>query len=245
MIRTCVLLMLFAGTVAFVAVGQEQFQSDVITAAGGNITMTFLGHGSVMLAQAGKTIYVDPVRRYADFTQLPKADLILITHEHGDHLDSVAIATLRKETTAILLTQQCARFVPGSSVMRNGENRSILEFGIEAVPAYNIVHMRSAGNPFHPKGAGNGYIVTIGGKRIYFAGDTENIPEMSNFGAIDYAFLPMNLPYTMTSAMVAEAAIRMKPKVLYPYHFGTTDTNKLVELLASEQTIEVRIRNLK
>ena len=129
--------------------------------------------------------------------------------------------------------------------MKNGENRSILEFGIEAVPAYNIVHMRSAGNPFHPKGAGNGYIVTIGGKRIYFAGDTENIPEMSDFGTIDYAFLPMNLPYTMTPEMVAEAAKRIKPNVLYPYHFGNTDTNKLVELLASVPTIEVRIRNLK
>jgi L-ascorbate metabolism protein UlaG (beta-lactamase superfamily) len=135
--------------------------------------------------------------------------------------------------------------VAGAEVLRNGDARTVEGVTIQAVPAYNIVNMRSPGNPFHPKGSGNGYVLTIGGLRIYIAGDTENIPEMSNLGAIDCAFLPMNLPYTMTPAMVTEAAKRIKPKILYPYHFGNTDTNKLLNLLSDQQDTEIRVRNMK
>lgn len=224
---------------------QRTHQFDRFSAAGGDVSVTFLGHGSVMLEQGGNSIYVDPVSRYADFTQLPKADIILITHEHGDHFDSLAIATLRKETTSILLTPPCLPFVPGGEVIRNGENRVVKGVRIEAVPAYNIVHMRSAGRPFHPKGEGNGYVVSIGGLRIYFAGDTENIPEMSNLGNIDYAFLPMNLPYTMTPDMAVEAARRIKPRVLYPYHFGNTDTTLILSKFSGERNMELRLRKMK
>lgn len=245
MYRLVLSLLLLVTTATFLAVGQQQFESDVITAAGGDITMTFLGHGSVMLAQAGKTIYVDPVCRYADFNQLPKADIILVTHEHGDHLDSIAIEMLRKPTTSILLTQACLPFVPGGDVIGNDANRTVQGIGIEAVPAYNIVHKRSGERPFHPKGVGNGYVLTIGGVRIYFAGDTEDIPEMARINRIDYAFLPMNVPYTMTPAMVVAAARRINPKVLYPYHFGNTDTAILLDLMKNDRNTEVRIRNLK
>jgi len=243
--RTCVLLVVLVSLAAGRAAGQQQFESDVVTATGGDITMTFLGHGSVMLAQAGKTIYIDPVCRYADFNQLPKADLILVTHEHGDHLDSIAIEMLRKPETSILLTQACLRYVPGGQVVANGDNRTVQGIGIEAVPAYNIVHKRSREIPFHPKGVGNGYVLTIGGVRIYFAGDTENIPEMARINRIDYAFLPMNVPYTMTPEMVVAAARRINPKVLYPYHFGNTDTDKLLDLMKNDKNTEVRIRSLK
>lgn len=243
--RTCALLLVLVILAASISLGQQQFQSDVITAAGGDITMTFLGHGSVMLAQAGKTIYIDPVGRYADFSQLPKADLILVTHEHGDHLDSIAIAMIRKPSTSILLTQACLPLVPGGQVMGNGDNRTVQGIGIEAVPAYNIVHKRSREIPFHPKGVGNGYVLTIGGLRIYFAGDTEDIPEMSRINRLDYAFLPMNVPYTMTPEMVVAAVRRLNPKVLYPYHFGNTDTAKLLDLMKNDRNTEVRIRNLK
>jgi L-ascorbate metabolism protein UlaG (beta-lactamase superfamily) len=129
--------------------------------------------------------------------------------------------------------------------MKNGDKKTIHGLVIEAVPAYNIKHMRSGNTPFHPKGAGNGYILTFGDKRIYVAGDTENTPEMKALKNIDVAFLPMNLPYTMTPEMVADAARAFKPKVLYPYHFGNTDTSQLVELLKDTPEIEVRIRNLK
>ena len=128
--------------------------------------------------------------------------------------------------------------------MKAGDRQEINNIIIEAVPAYNIVNERAPGQPFHPKGAGIGYILTIGGKRFYIAGDTENTPEMKALKNIDVAFLPMNLPYTMTPEMVADAARAFKPKILYPYHFGDTNTDELVKLLKI-QDIEVRIRNLK
>ena len=128
--------------------------------------------------------------------------------------------------------------------MANGDKTNIKGIGIEAVPAYNIKHERSPGNPFHPKGNGNGYILDIGGKRIYVAGDTENIPEMKEFRDIDIAFLPMNLPYTMSPEMAADAALMIKPDILYPYHFGSTNTDELVELLKGTG-IDVRIRELQ
>ena len=128
--------------------------------------------------------------------------------------------------------------------MRNGESATVAGFDVEAVPAYNIVNMRSEGMPYHPKGNGNGYVITFGDIRVYVAGDTEDTPEMRALQDIDVAFLPMNLPYTMTPAMVADAAKAFRPRILYPYHFGDTDTNELVQLLAGEEGIEVRVRDL-
>jgi len=128
--------------------------------------------------------------------------------------------------------------------MRSGETKTVMEFRIEAVPAYNIQNKRPDGKPFHPKGVGNGYIITFGDKRAYVAGDTENTPEMKALRNIDIAFLPMNLPYTMTPEMVADAARAFKPKILYPYHYGNTDVKKLDPLLKGSG-IEVRIRSMK
>jgi L-ascorbate metabolism protein UlaG (beta-lactamase superfamily) len=134
--------------------------------------------------------------------------------------------------------------VEGGVVMNNGDVHTVRGLEIEAVPAYNRVHKRPDGRPFHPKGAGNGYVITFGDVRVYVAGDTEDIPEMSELRDIDVAFLPMNLPYTMTPEMVAAAARVIRPKVLYPYHYGDTDTQRLVSLLGSEPDIEVRVRDL-
>jgi L-ascorbate metabolism protein UlaG (beta-lactamase superfamily) len=225
--------------------GQAKYEMDTLKTPNGNVVISFLGHGSVMFEFKGKAIYVDPVSRYADFSKMPKADLILVTHEHGDHLDSAAIEGCRTEKTKILVCAACLPKARGGIVMKNGETQTIDGIKIEAVPAYNIVHVRSEGVPFHAKGSGNGYIVTLGGKRIYTAGDTENVPEMSQLGAIDAAFLPMNLPYTMTPEMVAEAAKRIQPKILYPYHFGKTDPSLLVSLLKDEKGIEIRIRKMQ
>ena len=129
--------------------------------------------------------------------------------------------------------------------MKNGDVETVGGLTIEAVPAYNLVHMRSPGVPFHPQGIGNGYVITFGDKRVYVAGDTENIPEMKNLKNIDYAFLPMNLPYTMTAEMVADAARAFRPRILYPYHFGNTDTSQLEALMKDTPEVEVRIRNMK
>ena len=116
---------------------------------------------------------------------------------------------------------------------------------IEAVPAYNLVHKRDNGQPFHPKGMGNGYMLTLGDKRVYIAGDTENIPEMRNLANLDIAFLPMNLPYTMTPEMVAEAVRMFHPKILYPYHYGNTEVSKLIDLLKGEPNLHIRVRQLQ
>jgi len=243
--KTIVLISTLLLVLALPASGQPRYETDTLTTAGGPIVIGFLGHGSVMFEFKGTTIYADPVSRYADFSRMPKADIIVVTHEHGDHLDSLAIEGCRKSTTQILCSEACLPTARGGTVMKNGESKTVAGIKVEAVPAYNIVHMRSEGVPFHAKGHGNGYVLTIGGKRIYIAGDTENVPEMSNLGTIDIAFLPMNLPYTMTPEMVAEAAKRIHPKILYPYHFGKTDTSQLVKLMSSETGVAVRIRNMQ
>jgi L-ascorbate metabolism protein UlaG (beta-lactamase superfamily) len=222
-----------------------EFEQDVFPTSQGDLKITFIGHGTLMFEWGGKTIYVDPVSNLADFSRFPKADLILVTHEHGDHLDPKAIDLLRTENTGLILTEKAAEKVKGGIVMKNGQ--TIVEKGIkiEAVLAYNIVHRRSAGNPYHPKGQGNGYVFAFGDKRVYVAGDTENIPEMKEVKNIDIAFLPMNLPYTMTPEMVAQAAKVIRPKILYPYHYGDTDPSLLVNLLKDQPGVEVRIRRMK
>jgi L-ascorbate metabolism protein UlaG (beta-lactamase superfamily) len=221
------------------------FEQDIIHTSAGELKIIFIGHGTLMLEFNGKLIHVDPVSREADYAKFSKADFILITHGHGDHLDPKAINILQKDKTDIILAKACAGRVDGGIVMQNGDKRNIQGLKIEAVPAYNIVHRRSNGMPFHPKGEGNGYVITLGDKRVYVAGDTENVPEMKSLKKIDIAFLPMNLPYTMTPEMAAKAAKAFKPKILYPYHFGQTDPKKLINLLQDSKAIEVRIRKMK
>ena len=233
-------LLVFAANV----VAQESFETDTIKTSAGDLKITFLGHGSLIFTFAGKTIHVDPFSKVADYTKLPKANIILLTHDHLDHLDLKALNPVRTEKTSVVLTQGCAKQVEGGIVMNNGDTKIIDAFKIEAVPAYNIIHKRD-GQPFHPKGIGNGYIITFGDKRVYVAGDTENIPEMKVLKGIDIAFLPVNPPFTMTPEMVADAAKDLAPKILYPYHYGETNTSKLVDLLKDNKGIEVRIRNMK
>ena len=228
-----------------VAAAQEAFESDTFKTNAGDLKITFLGHGTLRLTFGGKIIHVDPYGSVADYSKQPKADLILITHEHGDHLDAKAIDQIRKEKTTIVANPASAKQLQGAIVMNNGDVKMIDGFKIEAVPAYNIVHKRDTGQPFHPKGNGNGYVIAFGDKRVYLAGDTENIPEMKELKNIDIAFLPMNLPYTMTPEMAADAAKMFKPKILYPYHFGETDTSRVVTLLKDTPGMEVRIRKLK
>ena len=223
--------------------GETMFEEDVIKTETGDLKITFLGHASLLFACQGKVIYVDavgsPSGTPVDYSKLPKADIILVTHEHFDHLDPKAISVLRKEQTRIVLTKACAEKISGGTVMKNGDTLTIEGIKIEAVPAYNIAQK------FHPKGIGNGYILNFDKTRVYVAGDTENTPEMKALKNIDIACLPMNLPYTMTPEMVADAAKAFQPKILYPYHYGSTDPNKLVNLLKDSKATEVRIRKMK
>lgn len=221
------------------------FETDVVKTADGDLEITFIGHGTLMFTFGGKIIHVDPFSRLADYSKLPKADMIFLTHEHSDHLDLKALENLRTEKTKIILTANCAQQVKGGIVMQNGDVKTVDGLKIEAVAAYNLVHMRSEEVPYHPKGNGNGYVITFGDKKIYVAGDTENIPEMKQLRDIDYAFLPMNLPYTMTPEMVADAAKAFKPGVLYPYHYGKTDPTKLLELMKDTPEVEIRIRKME
>ena len=224
---------------AGIAYAQNKYETDVLKTSGGDLKITLVGHGTLMFEFAGKVIHVDPVSMYADYSSLPKADLVLVTHEHGDHLDAKAIQALSTPNTAIIVNPGSAKALPNATVMKNGDTKTVAGINIEAVPAYNPEKQ------FHPKGNGNGYVLTFGDKRVYVAGDTENVPEIKSLKNIDVAFLPMNLPFTMTPEQVADVAKAIRPKVLYPYHYGNTDPNQLVNLLKDEKGIEVRIRNLK
>lgn len=235
-------LILGLGAAGFAA--QGKFEEDTILTSRGNLGLTFLGHGSLIMTFGGKVIHVDPFSEVADYGRLSKADLVLITHDHYDHLDPKALGAILKPGTEVVAAKSCAGKVEDAVILGNGETTMALGLKIEAVPAYNILNKRPDGAPFHPRGSGNGYIITFGDKRVYIAGDTENTPEMKALKNIDIAFLPMNLPYTMTPEMVADAARAFKPKVLYPYHFGETDTSKLAKLLQGEKGIEVRIRKM-
>lgn len=225
--------------------GKAVYEQDSLPTSAGVVEVTFIGHGSLMLRFDGKVIHVDPVTTYADYATMPKADIILLTHHHGDHLEAEALMHLRTAKTRVLLTELCAEKVQGGTVMKNGDGIQVDGIEVEAVPAYNLVHKRDNGEFFHPRGEGNGYVLSFGDTRIYIAGDTENTAEMKALRDIDYAFLPMNLPYTMTPEMVADAVTAFRPKVLYPYHFGETDTSRIVELLRDEKDIEVRLRRMK
>jgi L-ascorbate metabolism protein UlaG (beta-lactamase superfamily) len=231
--------------VATTAIAKQQFQTDTIKTSGGDLDITFIGHGTLMFNYGGKIFHVDPWSKLADYTKLPKVDVIILTHEHQDHLDPAAIKEIRTKNTLVVLTETCAQTVPGGIIMHNGDTKEVDGIKIEAVPAYNMVHVRAPGVPYHPKGVGNGYIFTFGDKRVYVAGDTENTPEMKSLKDIDVAFLPMNLPYTMTPEMVADAAKAFKPKILYPYHTSATDLSKLTNLMKGVQGIDVRLRSLK
>jgi L-ascorbate metabolism protein UlaG (beta-lactamase superfamily) len=223
---------------------QEMPAVDKISTSAGTMEMHFIGHGTLRFIINNYIIDIDPVKSYGSYAGLPKSDLILVTHDHSDHLDAGLIAELRKESTVMFANAKSAGSVNWAKVMKPGDKEVVNGFTIEAVYAYNIKTVRAGGIPYHPKGEGNGYILTIGGKRIYVAGDTENTPEMKSLKNIDIAFLPMNLPYTMTPEMVADAALAIKPGILYPYHYGSTDVSQLVKLLQNSG-IELRIRNLK
>ena len=213
------------------------------TKSGKLVTFYPLIHASIRLVVDGTEIEIDPVgklgNRQTDYAQVPKADYILVTHEHRDHFDPDAIGVLTAEGTTLLTNRRCADMLGRGRVMANGETVSILDgrMTVEAVPAYNTTEGRTQ---FHPKGRDNGYILTFDGLRIYIAGDTEDIPEMDNIRDIDIAFMPCNQPYTMTTEQLVSAARRVKPRVLYPYHYGDTDLSGVAAQLQGDG-IDVRV----
>ena len=193
---------------------------------------------AIRFALNDKQYYVDPSGS-ADWDRMPKADAILITHEHGDHLAPKIIDRIRKDSTLIFANASSVKKAGFGQVIEVGQNRKILDITVEAIPAYNLTAERLR---FHPKARkDNGYVLTFGDKRVYVAGDTEGTPEMKALKNIDIAFLPINLPYTMPPKEAADAARAFKPKILYPYHQGKSDPNEVKKLLADEKAIEVRV----
>ena len=222
----------------------SNYEVDVFkTKSGKTLKFHAIMHACIRIEFDGKEIQIDPVNklgnRNVDYASMPKADYIFVTHEHGDHFDQAAIKTLTKQETKLITNQRCADQIGYGLVMKNGDKTNIDDIAVEAVPAYNTTEGHTQ---FHPKGRDNGFILTIDGIRIYIAGDTEDIPEMAGISDIDIAFLPCNQPYTMTTSQLINAARMVKPKVLFPYHYGQTDVSAVPAQLTNDN-IDVRIRH--
>jgi L-ascorbate metabolism protein UlaG (beta-lactamase superfamily) len=218
--------------------------SDSIATEDGALKIFPINHATLVLQWKDRTLYVDPVGGAKAFQGLSKPDLILVTDIHGDHFSKETLGELAGPSTKLVCPAAVAeRLTPdlrqSTSVLTNGQTGELLGVKIEAVPMYNLTADRLK---FHNKGRGNGYVVTLGAKRIYLSGDTEDIPEMLALKNIDVAFVCMNLPYTMTVEQAARAVRTFKPHVVYPYHYRGSDLNKFKELVGTDAGVEVRLR---
>jgi L-ascorbate metabolism protein UlaG (beta-lactamase superfamily) len=225
---------------------------DSLATSQGELLIHPIHHAALTLTWNGKTILVDPAPSpagtppadpTAEFKALPKPDVILLTHDHPDHFNPEILAAVTGLETVLIVPGEVAGKLPGdlkgkAKVLANGDSVTVAGVTILATPMYNTTADRQQ---FHPKGAGNGYILTIGGKRIYIAGDTEEAPELKSLPDIDVAFIPMNLPYTETVAAAAEWVKDFKPKVVYPYHYSGSDISGFPGLVGDAS--EVRMRN--
>ena len=220
-------------------------ETDVFVTPGGKqVKIHALMHSSIRIEYDGQNIYIDPCAnlqgRTVDYAAMPKADMILVTHEHFDHLDTATLRLLSTEETRLVMNGRSAGMYGSGTVMANGERLQLADdIAVEAVPAYNTTEGH---RQFHPQGRDNGYLLTLDGLRIYIAGDTEDIPEMADLKDIDIAFLPCNQPYTMTPGQLVRAARTLTPKVLFPYHYGETDVSGIPAQLRPDG-IDVRIRH--
>ena len=213
--------------------------------------MTPLSHATFVLAGGGRVVYNDPVGGVAGFAGQPRADLVLVSDIHGDHLDTATLAALFADAgltsvkTALVVPRAVAEQLPArlaarATVLANGERHEVNGIAVEALPMYNL---RPEAAHFHTKGRGNGYVLALAGERIYIAGDTEGIPEMRRLEGIDRAFVPMNLPYTMPVAAAADAVLAFAPKRVYPYHYrgkdGLSDVAAFAKTVRAGGTTEV------
>ena len=231
---------------SFSASGAESsLQGDRIATQSGDLVVHPINHATLALGWGGKTIYVDPVGGAKRFEGLPRPDLVLITDIHGDHMDAPTLTAVLTPTTKVIAPKAVEEKLTEAlrkqtTVLNNGESKSMLGVEIQALPMYNITPNRLQ---FHSKGRGNGYLLTVGDKRVYISGDTEDIPEMRALKNVDVAFVCMNLPYTMTVEQAASAVREFKPKVLYPYHYRGSDLEKLKQLIGPDSGVDVRVRD--
>jgi L-ascorbate metabolism protein UlaG (beta-lactamase superfamily) len=219
---------------ALLAAAAEEFSTSA-----GTLQIIPIQHASLLVKAGGKALYVDPAQ--GTYDGLPPADYILITDIHGDHMAPAVVEKLKRASTVIVAPKAVSEKFPGALVRANGDTETVGDFKIEAVPMYNM-KPAADGQIYHEKGRGNGYVVTYGGKRFYFAGDTEGTPEMRALKNIDVAFIPMNLPYTMTPQAAADAVRAFHPAVVYPYHYRGQDTKIFAKALEGTG-IDVRLRD--
>ena len=237
-------LMVFILLTGFVARAQAIFPKDTIETDDGPLIITFIGHASLIFEWKNETIHIDPSSREANYYKLPKATMIFITHHHGDHCDPASLKAISQEKTKTFMSSRAHEKWNQGMVLRPEQSVTVKGIAIETLPAYNIEHKRDDGTPYHVFGEGNSYVITLGETRIFIGGDTENTPEMKALQNIDIAFLPMNLPYTMTPEMVADAARGFKPKILYVYHYGKSDLDAIRKLMADETEVDLRIKRM-
>lgn len=230
-------LLLFA-SVVFAQANRpvEEFQTK-----SGVVKITPIRHASMMIEAGGKVIHVDPWSQ-GNFDGLPKADLIIITDLHPDHLDKAAMDKVKKNGTLFITPDAVAKTVTEAKAIGNGQSTTWDKWTIDAVPMYNLKRGPAPGQLYHDKGRGNGYVLTYGGTRFYLSGDTEGIPEMRALKNIDVAFVCMNLPYTMTPEEAADAVKAFHPKVVYPYHYRGSELEAFKKALEGAG-IDVRLRN--
>ncbi|WP_011581895.1 MULTISPECIES: MBL fold metallo-hydrolase [Chelativorans] len=220
----------------------QESQGDSYDSENGKITISPIAHASFVMTVPNMVIYVDPVGGAAAFEGNPPADLILVTHEHGDHFEPDTLTALAGEQTQLVTNPSVFDKLPEAlkskaTSIGNGESTTVGEIGIEAIPAYNTTPDRLQ---YHPKGRDNGYVLSADGRRVYIAGDTEDIPEMRALSDIDIAFVPMNLPYTMDSDQAASAVAEFAPKVVYPYHYRGSDPEAFAAKVA-EAGAEIQV----
>lgn len=230
-----------AGASAFAA---EALAGDAIPTESGNLIIQPINHATFAMSWNGRTIYVDPVGGGAKFAGLPKPDLVLVTDIHGDHMHADTLAAVITDKTTIVAPSAVADTLPApvrkqTTLLANGQSKSFAGIQVEAVPMYNLTPDRLK---YHAKGRGNGYVLTLGGKRVYVSGDTEDIPEMRALKNIDVAFVCMNLPYTMTVEQAAGAVREFKPRICYPYHHRGSDVERFKQLVGADSGVEVRLR---
>ena len=224
----------------------SNLRDSIFTKENSEIIITLYAHASVSIEWEGVHIYIDPVgEKYGiDFSNEPKADLILVTHQHSDHLDIQVIEELSKSNTELYVSKECLKLV-SANVLKPFEAKAIKGIKIYSVPAYNITPSHIQYHPKHNEGLG--YVINIGGTNIYVAGDTEDNADILSLKNIDVAFLPVNQPFTMTIEQVVNFVDKVRPTILYPYHTGSqmgeTDVRPLVERLGG--ICDVRIRNMK
>jgi L-ascorbate metabolism protein UlaG (beta-lactamase superfamily) len=220
-------------------------QPNTIPATGGAIVVTPIQHASVQVEHAGRVIQIDPAQ--GNLSRAKPADLVLVTDVHGDHLNPEALSKVRKAGAPVVMpdavhSQAGDRIKPPIEVLANGQTKRVAGVAVEAIPMYNLQRGPAAGQLFHTRGRGNGYVVLLGGKRLYFAGDTECVPEIRALKNIDVAFMPMNLPYTMSPSEAADCIKAFKPAIVYPYHFQGQQPEEF-EAALKGSGIEVRILN--